>query len=107
MLKQLNHFKWSALPICPLVIGLLLTISFHHRHAKDHNGVNLLPLTSHATGLLAFGVSESALVNKIFTGINLVVLTFVIISGFVKGDTANWNLTVEDYINSTNNYNAE
>lgn len=54
------------------------------------------------TGLLAFGVSESALVNKIFTGINLVVLTFVIISGFVKGDTANWNLTVEDYLNGTN-----
>uniref|UniRef100_A0AAQ5XQM2 Cationic amino acid transporter C-terminal domain-containing protein n=1 Tax=Amphiprion ocellaris TaxID=80972 RepID=A0AAQ5XQM2_AMPOC len=50
------------------------------------------------TGLLAFGVSESALVNKIFTGINLVVLGFVIISGFVKGDTANWNLTEEDYI---------
>ncbi|XP_047463339.1 cationic amino acid transporter 3a [Mugil cephalus] len=63
------------------------------------------------TGLLAFGVSESALVNKIFTGINLVVLGFVIISGFVKGDTANWNLTKDDYraftnttssINSTN-----
>ncbi|XP_008299712.1 solute carrier family 7, member 3 [Stegastes partitus] len=57
------------------------------------------------TGLLAFGVSESALVNKIFTGINLVVLGFVIISGFVKGDTANWNLTEDDYrsyINSTN-----
>uniref|UniRef100_A0A3B4B417 Cationic amino acid transporter C-terminal domain-containing protein n=1 Tax=Periophthalmus magnuspinnatus TaxID=409849 RepID=A0A3B4B417_9GOBI len=50
------------------------------------------------TGLLAFGVSESALVNKIFTGINLVVLGFVIISGFVKGDPANWSLTVEDYI---------
>ncbi|XP_026136737.1 cationic amino acid transporter 3 [Carassius auratus] len=59
------------------------------------------------TGLLAFGVSESALVNKIFTGINLVVLIFVIISGFVKGNTANWSLTVEDYINSTNNYNPE
>ncbi|XP_034461609.1 cationic amino acid transporter 3a isoform X1 [Hippoglossus hippoglossus] len=57
------------------------------------------------TGLLAFGVSESALVNKIFTGINLVVLGFVIISGFVKGDTSNWNLTEDDYIaykNSTN-----
>ncbi|XP_035522282.1 cationic amino acid transporter 3a [Morone saxatilis] len=57
------------------------------------------------TGLLAFGVSESALVNKIFTGINLVVLGFVIISGFVKGDTANWSLTQEDYarfINETN-----
>lgn len=57
------------------------------------------------SGLLAFGVSESALVNKIFTGINLVVLGFVIISGFVKGDTNNWNLTEEDYfsfINQTN-----
>ncbi|XP_030649091.1 solute carrier family 7, member 3 [Chanos chanos] len=54
------------------------------------------------TGLLAFGVSESALVNKIFTGINLVVLGFVIISGFVKGNTANWNLTLEDFLNSTN-----
>uniref|UniRef100_A0AAQ5Y4C6 Cationic amino acid transporter C-terminal domain-containing protein n=1 Tax=Amphiprion ocellaris TaxID=80972 RepID=A0AAQ5Y4C6_AMPOC len=54
------------------------------------------------TGLLAFGVSESALVNKIFTGINLVVLGFVIISGFVKGDTANWNLTEEDYIGYIN-----
>uniref|UniRef100_A0A3Q3WMV4 Cationic amino acid transporter C-terminal domain-containing protein n=1 Tax=Mola mola TaxID=94237 RepID=A0A3Q3WMV4_MOLML len=49
------------------------------------------------TGLLAFGVNESALVNKIFTGINLVVLSFIIISGFVKGDTTNWNLTEEDY----------
>ncbi|TNN64236.1 Cationic amino acid transporter 3 [Liparis tanakae] len=57
------------------------------------------------SGLLAFGVNESALVNKIFTGINLVVLGFVIISGFVKGDTANWNLTEDDYhkfINDTN-----
>ncbi|XP_076877372.1 cationic amino acid transporter 3 [Brachyhypopomus gauderio] len=48
------------------------------------------------TGLLAFGVSESALVNKIFTGVNLVVLSFIIISGFVKGDPANWNLSLED-----------
>lgn len=57
------------------------------------------------TGLLAFGVSESALVNKIFTGINLVVLGFVIISGFVKGNKHNWNLTVEDYISYKNSTN--
>lgn len=58
------------------------------------------------SGLLAFGVSESALVNKIFTGINLVVLGFVIISGFVKGDTANWNLTEDDYVGFINQTNG-
>lgn len=47
-------------------------------------------------------MSESALVSKIFTGINLVVLGFVIISGFVKGDAANWNLTLDNFINTTN-----
>ncbi|NXK05966.1 CTR3 protein, partial [Herpetotheres cachinnans] len=51
------------------------------------------------TALLAFGVSESALVNKIFTAVNLVVLGFVIIAGFVKGDIKNWQLSEEYYIN--------
>ncbi|NWQ86719.1 CTR3 protein, partial [Burhinus bistriatus] len=51
------------------------------------------------TALLAFGVSESALVNKIFTAVNLVVLGFVIIAGFVKGDIKNWQLSEEDYTN--------
>lgn len=57
-------------------------------------------------GLLAFGVSESALVNKIFTGVNLVVLGFVIISGFVKGNTDNWNLTLEDFNSTYRGINA-
>ncbi|XP_074962985.1 cationic amino acid transporter 3 isoform X1 [Phalacrocorax aristotelis] len=51
------------------------------------------------TALLAFGVSESALVNNIFTVVNLMVLVFVIIAGFVKGDIKNWQLSEEDYIN--------
>lgn len=51
-------------------------------------------------------MNESALVNKIFTGINLVVLSFVIISGFVKGDTSNWNLTEDDYVGYINQING-
>lgn len=51
------------------------------------------------TFLLAFGVSESALVNKIFTAVNLLVLGFVIIAGFIKGDIKNWQLSEEDCVN--------
>ncbi|NWW52206.1 CTR3 protein, partial [Pedionomus torquatus] len=53
------------------------------------------------TALLAFGVSESALVNNVFTMVNVVVLIFVGIAGFIKGDIKNWQLSEEDYINSS------
>lgn len=53
------------------------------------------------SGILAFGVKESAIVNKIFTAINMVVLVFVIIAGFIKGDLENWQITQEDILNHT------
>ncbi|KAK7173970.1 hypothetical protein R3I93_003716 [Phoxinus phoxinus] len=52
-------------------------------------------------GILAFGVKESAIVNKVFTAVNIVVLVFVIIAGFIKGDLANWQITQEDILNYT------
>ncbi|KAB0393544.1 hypothetical protein E2I00_003275, partial [Balaenoptera physalus] len=58
-------------------------------------GWNLI--LSYVIGVLVLGARESALVNKVFTGLNLLVLSFMIISGFVKGDLHNWQLTEQDY----------
>ena len=45
------------------------------------------------TGVLALGTGESAWVYKVFTGINILVLSLIIVSGFVKPDLHNWKLT--------------
>ncbi|XP_040109729.1 cationic amino acid transporter 3-like [Oryx dammah] len=47
--------------------------------------------------VLALGARESARVYKVFTGINILVLSFIILSGFIKGDPHNWKLTEQDY----------
>ncbi|XP_030888452.1 cationic amino acid transporter 3 isoform X2 [Leptonychotes weddellii] len=74
------------------------SISLHVPHVlAEYPDFFALGLVLLLTGLLALGASESALVTKVFTVVNLLVLGFVIISGFIKGDLHNWKLTEEDY----------
>ncbi|XP_061643485.1 cationic amino acid transporter 2-like [Phyllopteryx taeniolatus] len=53
------------------------------------------------SGLLSIGVKESTTINKVFTGVNILVLVFVAISGFIKGDIANWQISEDDFRNAT------
>ncbi|XP_061757930.1 cationic amino acid transporter 2-like [Nerophis ophidion] len=53
------------------------------------------------SGVLSFGVKESTTINKVFTGVNIVVLVFVAISGFIKGDISNWRISEEMVLNAS------
>lgn len=65
-------------------------------------GVTLTaPRLCASSGLLTLGVKESAMVNKIFTCVNVLVLGFVVVSGFVKGSAKNWQLTEQDIQNAS------
>ncbi|XP_072483297.1 cationic amino acid transporter 3 isoform X1 [Notamacropus eugenii] len=79
-------------------LALRGTVSLHvPRILAEYPDFFALGLVLVLTGLLALGASESALVTKLFTGVNLLVLGFIIIAGFIKGDTHNWQLTQKDY----------
>ena len=46
--------------------------------------------------LLAAGAKEFAIVNKVFTGVNIGVILFVLIAGVTKINFHNWNLSQDE-----------
>ncbi|VFV34382.1 cationic amino acid transporter, partial [Lynx pardinus] len=74
--------------ICVLVAGLFsMLIGLYYAEISawvPHSG-------------LAYIYSHVIIVIKMFTLVKILVLSFVIISGFIKGHLYNWKLTEEDY----------
>ncbi|XP_041864729.1 cationic amino acid transporter 2 family protein [Melanotaenia boesemani] len=87
------------------LIGNVIAHSLGKHAAMDLPGLAPYPdffaagLIMVLAGILAFGVKESAIVNKIFTAINVLVLLFVILAGFIKGDISNWYTNEDTLLN--------
>lgn len=69
-----------------------MDISFLSSYADILSFVLVLVLT----GLLAFGVKESSVLNNIFTVLNLLTVGLVIVAGSIKADTDNWKIKEEN-----------
>ncbi|XP_077511254.1 high affinity cationic amino acid transporter 1-like isoform X2 [Amblyomma americanum] len=55
-----------------------------------------LGITLFLAVMLAIGVKESTRFNNVFTGLNLVVVLYVVIAGSFKADVGNWRLKPKD-----------
>ncbi|XP_018366564.1 PREDICTED: high affinity cationic amino acid transporter 1 [Trachymyrmex cornetzi] len=53
--------------------------------------------------LLCIGVKESSILNNIFTVVNLITITIVIVAGSMKADPSNWSIAPEDIPDSVKN----
>lgn len=89
-----------------LSVTLVLTGTFILVANKNnkHGNYSSVPWTTHfflqiifldIIVVLAVGVKESSIVNNILTGVNLLVVAYVVICGVFKIDLDNWNIPSE------------
>ncbi|XP_060062458.1 high affinity cationic amino acid transporter 1-like [Ylistrum balloti] len=80
------------------LINKVIQTFFRDHMAMNINGLSDYPdlfalgITLLLAVILAVGVKESSTFNNIFTGVNLLVVTYVIICGLFKVDIHNWEL---------------
>lgn len=80
---------------------------FQEHMPMDVGGLSPYPdffafgITFLLTCILAVGVKESSTFNNIFTGVNLLVVLYVILCGAFKANTHNWSLSKEEFGNRT------
>ena len=86
-----NHFR-EAMPI---------NISF----LSAYPDFFALMITLALTAVLSVGVKESTRFNNLFTALNIGIVAFVTIFGFIHADFDNWKLSVND-IPEQNNTNS-
>lgn len=65
---------------------------FNVSHMSEYPDFLALGITLLLTFMLAVGVKESTKFNSVFTGINLIVVLYVIICGAFQSDIHNWQL---------------
>ncbi|GLV35940.1 uncharacterized protein CBL_09842 [Carabus blaptoides fortunei] len=71
------------------------TMPIRVEHFAEYPDFLAFGVTMVFTGAVAFGARESTLVNNIFTFVNLVIVVFVIIAGFINVEPANWSIPEE------------
>lgn len=53
------------------------------------------------SAILVIGVKESTMFNNVFTALNIVVLSFIIIAGILHDKPSNWNISAAEVANQT------
>lgn len=74
---------------------LLATVPFNLPGLGPYPDFLAFGLVACITVLMIIGVKESTLMNKIFTFLNVLVLSFIIVTGATKVDFDNWQINTD------------